>query len=67
MEKYKVETQTKVMNFMNFQDYIKELFFDENTEFSFRGEVKEFEGSLILQYTVTFSDGTIVTSSCVLG
>lgn len=67
MEKYTVNTpNTEVMGYDDFQDFIKELFFDEVTEFSLQKEVKVFEGSAILDYTVTFSNGRVVRSAFVI-
>lgn len=65
MKKFKVETKNKVMNFMDFQNFIKDLFFDEVTDFDLKKEVKYFEDSQILYYTVTFKDGSIVSAACV--
>lgn len=50
---------------MDFQDFVKDLFFDETTEFDLKKEVKYFEDSQILEYTVTFKDGSVVSSNCV--
>lgn len=66
MEKYIVNTPNKeVMGFDDFQNLINDAIFDEVSEFDLKKEIKYFEDSQVLIYTVTFKDGSIVQTDCV--